>query len=414
MNAIGGRLSDLGLHELLRLLSSAGAEGAVDLDTPAGKGRIWVRRDEVAGLLEVPVALAAQGRAGTFCFRPGTAGEGRVWVSQEEFVGRLAAAAQAAARRQPPEARSDSEGADLVSELRDSLLDVQLPGVEAHVGVVTADPRPYRALAAEWHQRGWAMDLCDRPEWPQASPVEVLIVHLPSSATLAGRAEPWVGLLSEAVSRRPPVPVLWVGGVSDPYLRHAAVMGGVEFMLPAPAGELGEAARWFREEVSALVERLLARRRAARFGEGEAFREFFVALHADATPAETHASLLRFAGTFFARGMLFRVRDDGFESLGGFGFAMGSGVRVSRGISAFEEALIGRHPVELDVLPAEEIALLLPALGTASLERATVFPVLAGGECVALFLGEGRLVAEGATGGLAALLARSGAELLAL
>lgn len=414
MNAIVGRLSDLGLHELLRLLSSAGAEGAVDLDTPAGRGRVWVRRDEVAGLLEVPVALAAAGRVGTFCFRPGAAGEGRVWVSQEEFVGRLAAAADAAARRQPPEPASDTAGSDLLSELRDSLLDVQMPSVAARVGVVAADPRPYRALAAEWHQRGWEVDLHDQPGWPEGAPVDVLIVHLPSSTTLAGRAEPWLSLLPQAAGQRPPVPVLWVGGMSDPHLRHAAVMGGADFVLPAPAGEVGETARWFREEVTAVVERLLARRRAAGPSEGEAFREFFVALHADASPAETHASLLRFAGSFYARGMLFRAGDDGFESLGGFGFAMGSGVRISRGISAFEEALIGRHPVEVDALPAEEVALLLPALGTASLERAEVYPVLAGGECIALFLGDGRLVADGSTGGLAALLARSGSDLLAL
>lgn len=414
MNAIVGRLSDLGLHELLRLLASAGAEGSVDVDTPAGRGRVWVRGDEVAGLFEVPVALAAAGRVGTFCFRPGTAGEGRVWVSREEFLGRLAAAAAAAAQRERRQPDGGGAGVDLLSELRDSLLEVPLPAAAARVGVVAADPRPYRAMAAEWHQREWEVELRDQPGWPEGPPVDVLIVHLPSSATLAGRAEPWLALLGQAARQRPPVPVLWVGGVSDPHLRHAAVMGGADFVLPAPAGEVGEAARWFREEATILVERLLARRRGAGPSEGEAFREFFVALHAGATPAEKHASLLRLAGSFYARGMLFRVRDDGFESLGGFGFTMGSGVRISRGISAFEEAVIDRRPVELDILPGEEIALLLPALGTGALERADVYPVSAGGECVALFLGDGRLVPEGATGGLAALLARSGSELFAL
>lgn len=414
MNAVVGRLSDLGLQEVFRLLASAGAEGAVDFDTPGGKGRVWVRREQVAGLLEVPVALAALGRTGTFCFRPGSAEGPRVWLSQEEFLARIAATAEAAARRQPGEATGEAEGSDPLSELRESLLDVQLPALEARIGVVAADPRPYRALASDWHQRGWKVELQDQPEGPAGMALDVLVVHLPSLATLAGRAEPWLGLLARAAAARPPVPVLWVGGMSDPHLRHAAVMAGVDFLLPAPAGEVGEAARWFREEVTAVVERLLGRRRTMGAGEGEAFREFFVALHADSTPAETHASLLRFAGSFYARGMLFRVGDDSFESLGGFGFAMGSGVRVSRGISAFEEALIGRHPVELDVLPAEEVALLLPALGAVGLERAEVYPVLAAGECVALFLGDGRLVPEGSTGGLAALLARSGSELLAL
>ena len=65
-----------------------------------------VRREEVAGLLEVPVALSALGRAGTFYFRPEAATADRVWVSGEEFMNRLAAAAEAAARRRLPSRRA--------------------------------------------------------------------------------------------------------------------------------------------------------------------------------------------------------------------------------------------------------------------------------------------------------------------
>lgn len=411
MNAIAGRLSDLGLGELLRMLSSAGAEGAVELDTPAGKGRIWVWRELVGGALESAVAQSVCGRAGTFCFRPGSVSGERQWLSREEFLTRTGAHLMSTLRR---EASEEEPAGDLLSELRDSLLEIEIPLAAARIAVSTADPRPYRAMAAQWHQRGWEVELWEQPAWRPGTAADVLVVHLPSSSSLAGHAEPWLALVQAANSERPPVPVLWVGGLADPHLRHAAVMAGVEFMLPAPVGEVGETARWFREEVSAVVERLVARRRTAGPAEGEAFREFFVALHADSTRAETHASLLRFAGSFYARGMLFGVSDDGFESLGGFGFAMGSGVRISRGISAFEEALIGRQLIELDALPADEVALLLPALGTEALERADVYPVLSAGEAVALFLGDGRLVPAGATTGLAALLARSGPDLLAL
>lgn len=411
MNAIAGRLSDLGLQELLRMLASAGAEGAVELDTPGGKGRIWVWRELVGGALEPGVAQAVLGRTGTFCFRPGSVSGERQWLSREEFLARTGSGAKVAPRWSEGEEVSRE---DPLSELRDSLLDVQMPLAAARIAVATADPRPYRAMAAEWHQRGWEMELWDQQQWRPGAAADVLVVHLPTSSSLAGRAEPWLALVHGAAAEHPPVPVIWIGGLADPHLRHDAVMAGVEFMLPAPAGEMGEAARWFREEVSTVIERLVTRRRAAGPAEGEAFREFFVALHADSTRAETHASLLRFAGSFYTRGMLFGVSDNGFESLSGFGFAMGSGVRISRGISAFEEALIGRQPIELDALPADEVALLLPALGTVALERADVYPVLSSGEAIALFLGEGRLVPAGATTGLAALLARSGPELLAL
>ena len=412
MKGIVGRLSDLPLGELLRLLASADAEGVVELDTPGGKDRVWVRRGEVAGNPEPRVVRAALGRAGTFCFRPGSTAGLVDWWTEDEFLARAEEASEEGSRWRPSGGPLAPAAADPLSELRDSLAEVQMPAAAAHVAVVAADSRPYRAVVNEWRQRGWEMDLSDQPGWPEGVAVDALIVHVPMSTTLAGRAEPWLALVQRAAREHPPVPVLWVGGVADVYLRHQIVMSGVDFLLPAPVGELGEAARWFREEVTFVVERLLARRPGEAPGEGEAFRDFFVALHADASAAETHASLLRFASSFYSRGMLFGVRDDVLESLGGYGFAMGSGVRISRGISAFEEAIIGRRPVDLGALAAEEMAVILPALGAAALERAAVYPVLAAGDCVALFLGDGRLVAEGATGGLAGLLARSGTELL--
>ncbi|HPS79532.1 MAG TPA: DUF4388 domain-containing protein [Thermoanaerobaculaceae bacterium] len=412
MKSIVGRLTDLGLRELFRLLASADAEGVVELDTPAGKARLWVRGGEVAGNPERRVVRAALGRAGTFCFRPGSTAGLVDWVSQDAFLAGVDESAQGSLRWQPSGGPMAPAAADPLSELRDSLAEVQLPAAAARIVVVTADSRPYRAVGNDWRQRGWELDLTDQPGWPEAPAPDVLIVHVPTSTTLAGRAEPWLALAQRAADQHPPVPVLWVGGVADAHLRHQTVMAGVDFLLPAPAGELGEAARWFREEVTYLVERLLGRRPSEVPGEGEAFRDFFVALHADSSPAETHASLLRFASSFYARGMLFGVRDAALESLGGYGFAMGSGVRISRGISAFEEAIIGRQPVELDVLAAEEMAVILPALGVTAMEKAAVYPVLAAGDCVALFMGEGRLVPDGTTGGLAGLLARSGAELL--
>ena len=82
-------------------------------------------------------------------------------------------------------------------------------------------------------------------------------------------------------------------------------------MLPAPVGDVGETARWFREDLTLLADRLLRAGGASGEGEAEAFRDFFLALQVDADPAEVRASLLRFAGTFFARGALLEIRDGG-------------------------------------------------------------------------------------------------------
>jgi hypothetical protein len=416
VKAILGRLSELGLRELSKLLTSAGSEGLLEIEGPVGPARIHFRSGHVAGAITPALVSAFSSRTGTFCFRPQDTKGVVDWLPQEEFFARLEAQVQqtqkgdatAGGATTPPGPAS----ADPLAELRDSLSQIPIPGVGVRILIVTSDPRPYRTLAPEWRQRGWDVAITDTPEWPDGPAPSLVVLHLPGASALVGRLANWLSMVNKATSLRPSVPTLWVGGVGDPAVRHQAIVAGAEFIIPAPVSEVGETARWFREELTLLADRLLTRRTSAAAGEASAFRDFFLALHEDANPADVRASLLRFAGTFFARGVLFEVKDTVFESVGGFGFRLTSPTQVSRGVAPLEDVVVERRPVRLAEYPEESTSAIARALKVAPpLDAGEAFPVLTGGECLALFLGDGPLLQAGESEALAAVLARSGSLL---
>ncbi|MFI5166374.1 MAG: hypothetical protein ACHQQS_07140 [Thermoanaerobaculales bacterium] len=417
MKAILGRLSDLGLRELSGLLTSAGAEGSLEVETPAGPAQVDFRAGDVAGQLSPALVLAFATRSGTFCFRPRRVAEAQEWLPQEEFLARLESQAQAASRAAALSGMAEDSGApaqeaDPLAELRDSLAEVPLQGGAVRVLVISADPRPYRQLAPKWRPQGWDVTVADTPSWPDGVSPALVIVHLPVSGTLGGHSEAWLDLVKRAGTQRPPAPVIWVGGLGDPSLRHRAIMAGVEFMMPAPASEVGETARWFREELGEISRRLMSRRGGSGEGAAEAFRDFFLALHVDATPAEARASLLRFAATFFGRGVLFAIRDAAFESVGGYGFTLATPVRVSRGNSPLEDVVVERRPLRLGELSREAGASMAKVLQAGeALEDGQVFPILSARECTALFIGDRPLANSSGVDTLATVLARSGSLL---
>ena len=416
MKAILGRLSELGLRELAKLLTSAGTEGLLEIESPAGPARVHFRSGHIAGAITPALVTAFAARAGTFCFRPGPTKGVLEWMPQEEFFARLESQAQQvpAGGRSAGGASGAPEGsgaADPLAELRESLAEIPIPGGGVRVLIVSADPRAYGTLAPDWRQRGWEVNLSDTPRWPDGPPPSLVILHLPASGHLPKHGESWVALVKRAASQRPPVPTLWVGGLGDPAIRHQAIVAGADFMVPAPVSEVGETARWFREELTLLADRLLARRGGGE-GDAGAFRDFFLALHVDVSPSEVRASLLRFAGTFFGRGVLFEIRESVFESVGGYGFHLPSPVRVWRGVVPLEDVVVERRPVRLSDYPEESTAAISKALTSrGGLDRAEVFPILTGGECLAIFLGDRPLLEAGETEALAGVLARSGSLL---
>lgn len=410
MKAILGRLRDIALPSLFKLLESAGVSGALELDCGGRRGTVWIRGDQVAGSLAPEVLRAAAARTGSFCFHPGSLPEmAEPWVTNRDFLARLDA------EKVRLSLEEVGEGVELagdpLADLRSTLEQVHLPVGRSSVAVVTADPRPYRHLEPLWMQRGWTVTVEGSIAFPAAAAPDLLILHLPVAGTLAGQAEAWLDVVRAARAARPPVPVLWVGGLSDPAVRHQAVMLGVEFLLPGPLADSGETGRWFREELTLLAERVLARRGSRGVEEAESLRDFFLALHVDASPAEARASLLRLAGDFFSRGVLLSVHERAFESLGSYGFAHVPAARLPRGLDLLEDAVVGRNVVLVEGASATSRRALANALAAGSeLADAVLLPVLLHGECVALFVGDGA-VSPGCHEGLAALLARAGGML---
>ncbi len=416
MKTILGRLSELGLRELFRLLTSAGTDGVLDVDGPAGPARLLFHDGQIAAEISAALVAAYSMRSGTYCFRPGPVKDVGGWESEEDLLAHLEADAGVTQRVTAPAgwARpARTAGAtDPLAELRDSLEEIPIPGGGARVLIVAADPRPYRALEPEWKQRGWEVAQTDTPTWPEGSSPSLLVVHIPATSSRAEQSEGWLDLAKRAATERPRVPTIWVGGLADPWLRHQAILSGVDFILPVPVSEVGETARWFREELTLLADRLLTRRGARGEGDAEAFRDFFLALHVDASPAEVRASLLRFAGTFFARGVLFGIRDTFFESLGGYGFLLPGPVRVWRGVAPLEDVVVERRPVRLTGYPEEDVAAIAKSLKPrGGLEHAEVFPILTAGDCLAIFLGDQPIPEAGGPVALAGVLARSGSLL---
>lgn len=367
MKTIVGRFADLSLNELLRLLATASAAGELWVGNSAGQAQLRIAAGMVEGEVS-PVMLAAyHRREGSFRFQPANLTAETAWQPMEEFLLRLASEAPAV----------ETKGADALSELRESLVDVS-PAAGGKVLVVTADPRPYKSLEVEWARRGWEVRLQAEPRWPRESAWDVAVFHLPGSATLAGQGNLWLDLLSHASRCQPPVPVVWVGGLADAFLRHEAVQRGAAFLLPAPAGEVGEAARWFRQDLTLLVERLL-QRRGELATPSSAFQEFFLALHADSVPEEARASLLRLAAAHFSRGLLLACSDQGFEVLGGFGCGA-LPRRLPRGLEGLEEVVARGQMLE--------VPLSHPALAFLAGEQASArgFPITLRGSVAGILL----------------------------
>jgi hypothetical protein len=87
-------------------------------------------------------------------------------------------------------------------------------------------------------------------------------------------------------------------------------------------------------------------------------------------------------------------------------------VRVWRGVVPLEDVVVERRPVRLSDYPEESTAAISKALTSrGGLDRAEVFPILTGGECLAIFLGDRPLLEAGETEALAGVLARSGSLL---
>ena len=86
MRSIAGRLSDIGLKELFRLLSAAGVAGDLEVSSAVGIARLAVGPNGVLGEPSPVLLHAFVTRAGTFCFRPVEVVPEGAWRSVDEMV----------------------------------------------------------------------------------------------------------------------------------------------------------------------------------------------------------------------------------------------------------------------------------------------------------------------------------------
>lgn len=366
---LSGSLAHLSPPTLLRLLAATRGSGLLRLESAAGTVQMEVAEGRTpppdGGSRELLGSLLALNE-GSYRFEPAEAVvAGLDWVDLAVLVEESRSARQLAS---PPVVGGvpgfelDAPGAaggihvlpheppphpldDLLAELE---ADAPEELLLAEVGVVVADPRPWRgALETSWRRRGWRVRLTAVPEGVAVERLDLVVVHHRLSITRVGREADWIGLLERCRDARPPVPVVWVGPLGDPTWVHRLVTAGVAFLLPPPQGESGEVAHRFADMLTRVVDRELRRRGVVRHGEvpGGAAELIDALLHGS-DPGQTVGALLQLVSIQLGRAAVLLVEAEAFRCRAGFGFALDPGAALlPRGVGLLERVVRSGDPV---------------------------------------------------------------------
>ncbi len=413
---LAGDLANLPLGQLLRLVEAAGTTGRLTVESGTERVELAI----VTGRVSRPDALMLRSvsrllHAGSGRFRLETdpevviegttvplsvleelaenAGE-RAALSSDLGVDELIEAsliAEDPVESPPihhlPPIVSDDPLEALVEELRDAAPeDLDL----AQIGVVAADPRLWRGtVEARWRERGWELRLLAGPDAPLDG-VDLVVVHHQLSITRVGSEDDWLRLVRRARSPETGVAVVWVGPMADSRWVARLVHAGVDFLLPPPAGDIGEPAERFHEVLAMVVERLIERRRHEEGGLGEPLVELAGALFSGAAPEDAVAAVLQLASRVLRRAGIVRVEPTVFRCWAGFGYPLAEGVRVlPRGIAILERAVRGQGPVASIETPGQGRRQLARLMGVETLPDTTcIVPLEARGRTVAVLVGD--------------------------
>ena len=224
----------------------------------------------------------------------------------------------------------------------------------------------------------------------QLEGVDLLVIHHQLSITRVGSEEDWLKLIVRAHSAESGAPVVWVGPLADSRWVARLVDAGVDFLLPPPAGDVGEAVQRFHEVLSTVIERLLARRRCQGLGTGEPLAELAEALFSGGTPQDAVAAVLQLAARVLRRAAVVRVESTVFRCWAGFGYPLEDGTRIlPRGIAVLEHAARGQGPIRSIGEPGLGRRQLARLLGLEMLPDETcLVPLEARGRSVALLIGD--------------------------
>lgn len=392
--SLAGDFKDLPPLTLLRVLSASATSGVLELATQQDTLRLEVSQGRAAAAADDEMARAARvfaSEEGTYRFDPSDiappsgptlpltawADAAQAWTVRRrspfssevdlerlvagdliDFSPRATSASISVLTSSPPDNPLD----ELLSELEATAPDELLM---EHVGVVTADPRPWHGpLELEWRQRGWQVILFGTPAAIPVEDLDMLIVHHRLSVTRVGQEDDWTELVRRASGGQRPVPVVWIGPLGDPSWVHRLIEAGVAFLMPPPVGDGGETLHRFLSDLTLVVNRQLRSRRAA--GEPQvatSVSELVDALLNEAEPEQAMATLLQLAAGSFLRGAVLRVEETAFLCRAGFGFPLSRGLSaLPRGVGLLERVVRGREPsvgIDPDAGGALQLARLL-------------------------------------------------------
>ena len=413
---LAGDLANLPLGQLLRLVEAAAATGRLTVESGGDRVAFTVVEGRTArpdALTLRTVSRLLRASAGRFRFEtdPGVTLEGttvplalveelaehageKAALSSDLGVDELIEASLVA--EEPVAAPPIHHLPPIVSEdpletLVEALKDAAPEDLDlAQIGVVAADPRLWRgSVEGRWRERGWELRLFDAASAPLAS-LDLLVVHHQLSITRVGSEADWLELVRRAHSPEAGIPVVWIGPLADSRWVARLVEAGVDFLLPPPAGDIGEPAERFHDVLAIVLERLLERRRHARAGLGEPLAELAEALFSGAAPEDAVAAVLQMTSRAVRRAAIVRVEPTVFRCWAGFGYPLEEGVRaLPRGIAVLERAVRGHGAVTSIEAPGQGRKQLARLMGVDELPDATcIVPLESRGRTVAILIGD--------------------------
>ncbi len=418
---LSGNLEDLAPPALLQLVAATGASGVLEIVCDAGSIRLEVVR---GGIRATPgddlrtIGTVFRWVEGSYRFSPGAIelANGDVTLDAAEFLTAARSAASAHRSTFASEMDVDALIAGEVLEmstatgrpaihvlptqtvenpLDDMLVDLEASAPEellfAQVGVVAADPRPWRGrLDRDWRHRGWQVRLSGHPHGVEPAGLDLLVIQHQLSITRVGSEEDWIDLVTKFSSAG--VPVVWSGPLGDPVWTGRLVDAGIAFLLPTIQVEGGEAGQRSTAALTTVVDRLLRQGRLPVSGvdPSGAVADLVDTLLHGVEAEEILGSLLQLASTQLNRGAVFSVKETVFRCRAGYGYPLekGSGA-LPRGVGLLERVIRTREALgSIEATGAGAIQL-ARSLGIRALPRTTtVIPLGMGAEVGGIFVGD--------------------------
>lgn len=420
--ALSGKLEDLAPEVLVKLIASTGTSGVLRLATITSTVEICFVPGGVcvgskAHLEAVGEMLDAS--CGSYAFYPKEIDDSADLVvidpgeflaavrslrkgSQASFVSEIDVESlisgqvmEIAERVDRPEIHVLADAPVPKNPLEDLLADLEATAPDelmmVKIGVITVDPRPWRrGFQREWKQRAWEIRFFGDPLDLPSEHFDLVVVHHQLSITRVGSHEDWIALVQRLAAAK--VSVVWVGPLADPMWVARLVDAGVDFLLPPPQGDAGEAWNRFGRTLTQIVDRLLIRLRSsgAEKEAAPAIVELVDSLLHGAATEDALASFLQLASSELQRGAILVVDPTRLRCRAGFGYPLSDGgASLPRGLGILERVIrTGDSYTTIDGRSAAALQL-AQVLGVETLHDETVLiPLRHHGAVVGIFLGD--------------------------